>query len=1099
VTQRDAVRDGQTSALPRWWWVRGLNLRERLAAPRPPAAGRPAAGAARPSPFTPGVRDGFAARLAALALSDDLAHALGEELPERIGARAPQPRWARFVEEAVSTAREEGGPSRSSAAAAAAAATATATESDAAAAAAAATNADAATDATSEDADSAGADAAAQGAAVFLPVLRPLIALAWAGAAGRLALPEDDHAPLRRAFEKRLGEQLIQQSVRVLVTELSRERTAGRLSGATPRDRFAAFTAHCATRQGLSGLFARYPVLARMLGQTAVDAADAVVELAARLHADRERLTAGLFAGVGPGALVRVELGRGDAHQGNRSVAVLHFEGGAVVYKPRPLDQHALLDEAVAWLDGLVPGLGPRTPRTVRGEGYGWLEFIEHRWCDSITAADRFYRRQGALLALLYVMDGTDVHYENLIACGDQPVLVDAETLLHSGLPFAMTVGDDPAARALAASVHRTGLLPYLLIGDNGAMDLSALGRTEGGQYPSDVLCLEGVGTDEMRVVRAPVAGATGLNQPLSGAHPAGQADHRAALLAGFRAGYEAIALHRDELLDEDGFLTRWSRFPARLLVRPTRLYTTLLEESTHPDLLRDALARDAVFALLWTESAGDGARQRLIEEEIADLWRGDVPVFFHRPAQTAVWTARDVRLDRVLPATSLRTVRDKIAALSEVDRYDQEWVIAATLAVGSAGAPSARTRSALVRQPASSVVPTSSRLLAAACGIADEIGARAVLGGGRANWLCLERVTDAHWAVMPMGGGLAEGYCGVALFLAQIGSLARADRYTALARDAVRPLPSLLSSLAGDPDLSAAVGPGALSGLGGIIYALVRLSALLGDEMGRCLPDAFTALTHATDGLTDHPLGGDAARAGLADGLAGALVAAVLLQETGFGDDAGKLARQVADRLLRVAGTDGARPAGLASGSAGIGWALLRYARTPAFADDARPHAEAGAALLRSALDTSLRAAGDLSWHSGLSGVLLASVDGLDTAGHPGADAAFDRCVRLLDAAAPASDLSLRQGTLGRLEPLIALAGRGHAGARAALPLRTGGVLGLIEQQGHRCATPDHVTSPGLLTGLAGIGYALLRLGFPETVPPVATFDHPVGAAAGR
>ncbi|URN14517.1 hypothetical protein LUW77_30695 [Streptomyces radiopugnans] len=51
------------------------------------------------------------------------------------------------------------------------------------------------------------------------------------------------------------------------------------------------------------------------------------------------------------------------------------------------------------------------------------------------------------------------------------------------------------------------------------------------------------------------------------------------------------------------------------------------------------------------------------------------------------------------------------------------------------------------------------------------------------------------------------------------------------------------------------------------------------------------------------------------------------------------------------------------------------------------------------------------------------------------------------------------------------------------------------MEQQGHRCGTPDHVPSPGLLTGLSGIGYALLRLGFPETVPSVLLLDHSPGA----
>lgn len=1062
VTDRAALDDAATSTLPRWWWARGLNLRERLDAPWPPAGRRVAADAGRLGLWSVGDRAGVAARLAALSLSHDVASALGEELPKRLGNRTAKPSWAQYIERAVAEAPQEAAMPVEDAAA---------REGD-------------------DASDFEAGDAA--GSAVFLPVLRLLIVPAWDLVAARLALPEDEHRTVRAAFEHSLGEQLGRQAARTLVTELSRERAAGRLSGATPRQRFGAFIAQLGTRDGLARLFTRYPVLARMLGQTAVDAADAMVELTARLHADRRRLVAELFHGADPGALRRMELGRGDPHQHNRSVALLHFAEGSAVYKPRPLDQHALLDEAVGWLNAKVPGLGLRTPRAVRGEGYGWLEFIEHRWCESVTEADRFYRRQGALLALLYAVDGTDVHYENLIACGDQPVLVDAETLLHSGLPTGATAGSDPATEALEASVHRTGLLPHLLIGENGALDVSALGRTEGGVYPSDALRWEGVGTDEMRVVRGPVASPTGQNQPLPRGHAAGHTDHRAALLEGFRTGYDAIAGHRAELLDETGFLTRWAQAPARLIVRPTRFYTTLLEESTHPDLLVDALARDAVFALLWTESRDDAARQRLIEEEIADLWRGDVPLFFHRPALTAVWTARGACVDDVLPVASLRAVRDKIAALSEVDRYDQEWVIAATLAVSGANSAAAGPRSQLARRPASAVVPTPSGLLAAACGIADELGARAVRGGGRANWLGLERVNGEHWAVLPMGGGLAEGYCGVALFLAQIGEVAAAPRYTALAREAVRPLPLLLSRMAGDPELSAAVGPGAFSGLGGIIYALVRLSALLGhDSVSGALPDALTALTHAVDALTDHPFG-SALFADLADGLSGALIAAMQLHEATGSDDAGKLARRLADELLSVSDPsalngDGPRSPGFALGEAGIGWALLRYADRPAFAADAQPHAAAGATLLRSALDAALRA-DDLSWYSGLAGVAMAAIDVMKTVD------ALDTVVTLSSADtanASAYDMSLHQGALGMLEPLLALAQRGHADAREALVRRSGGVLGLIEQQGHQCATPENVPSPGLLAGLSGIGYALLRLGFPETVPSVLLLER--------
>ncbi|WP_344265170.1 type 2 lanthipeptide synthetase LanM family protein [Streptomyces sodiiphilus] len=1063
MTDPAAVREAEVRALPRWWWAAGLTLQERLAAPAPPALARATALSGRPAPWSIGDEAGFAARRAFLELDDDRLEALAAESAEQLGARTGEPDWARYVERAVAEAPEE-------------------------------------------PRATGGSVTEAEGAAVFLPALRPLIGPAWAEVAAGTTLRAAELHAVRTAFEEQLGERLTRQAARTLVKELSIAREAGRLAGGTPHERFASFTGLLGTRQGLAALFTRYPVLARMLGQSCVFAARATAELVNRFAADREAIVAGLLRGTDPGALVRLDLGRGDVHQENRSVALLHFDGGAaVVYKPRPLDQHALLDRAVGWLNGKVPGLGLRTPRVVRGAGYGWLEFIEYRGCESVTDVDRFYRRQGALLALLYAVDGADMHYENVIACADQPVLVDAETLLHSGLPPAVTAGPDPAAEVLQNSVHRTCLLPQLLIGENGALDISALGGATGEAFPSDGIRWEGAGTDTMRVVRGPVASPAAQNRPLLRGRTTGHADHRAALLEGFRAGYEAIGRNRGELLTGDGCLTRWATTPGRLIARSTRLYTTLLEESTHPDALGDALARDSVFAVLWTESVHDPARQRLIEHEIADLWSGDVPLFFHYPFETAVRTSRDVRIEELLPAPSLRIVEDKILAMSEVDRFDQEWVISATLAVTGANSGSIQPRSQLTAQPAPAAVPEPSRLLSAACGIADEIAARAVHGSGRVNWLGLEEVDGTHWSVLPMGGGLAQGYCGVALFLAQIGAVAGADRYTALARRAVEPLPALLSALVEEPELSAAVGPGALHGLGGIVYALARLAPLLQDGTGEWLPDALTALELAagtgqdgTGGPADEPADN------LADGLAGALAATLAVQRmpgTGHASvQAGRLAGQLAGRLLARAGNRVTRQ-GFAHGDAGIAWALLRYAAAQpashpdAVAAAARPYA---AALLRSSLTDAVRRPGDLTWHSGLSGAALAAADAPGPAGEPAPEAQLARSARLLSAAPQPEDMSLRHGGLGILEALGVLAARGHDDAASALSRRTGQLLGRLQQHGHRCGTPDHVPSPGLLTGLSGIGYGLLRLGFPDAVPSVLLLGQQDGPPDG-
>ncbi|MFJ6215469.1 type 2 lanthipeptide synthetase LanM [Streptomyces sp. NPDC092296] len=1026
------------AGLPPAWWARATALRERLAAPQPP---QPLAGDAA----TRRVDGPEGERLARLGLGPEAWAALAGEPAERLAARTGKPGWAVFVEEAIASApvAPEFAP-----------------------------------------------PVAADSAAVFAPVFRPFVD----AAVRRLAAQAGGAEPaeltlLAERFGDWLGGRLVGLAARTLVAELGAARAADRLTGGRPADRFADFLARVGSRAGLAALCADYPVLARLLGQTCLRTGLAAAELLVRLAGDRAAIVAKLLGGTDPGPLTRVELGRGDPHQQGRSVALLRFANGStVVYKPRTLAQHVFLDRMAAWLDTKVPGLGLRTPRTVPGEDYGWVEYVEYATCRSLTEVDLFYRRHGALLALAYTVEGVDLHCENLVAHRDQPVLVDVETLLHPTLCEATNIGPDPAAAAHSASVHRTCLLPQLMVGELGAVDISALGGAPGGDFPNARMAWEDAGTDTMRLVRRPAPFAGARNRP-RGSTGGGPADHLEALLTGFRVGYEAIVAHRDELLAPNGPLAGAADAVGRLVARPTMLYATLLEESTHPDLLRDGLGRDAVLSVLWTESADDPARRRLVEHEIADLWDGDVPLFQHRPTETVLRASDGTRVGDVLETSGLDSALSKIAAMGALDRHDQEWIISASLAATRPDAATPHHRSASPAHPSPAAVPDPSKLLAAACGLADEIAARAARADGRANWLGLEPV-DAHWTVLPMGAGLAQGYCGVALFLAQLGALTGSALYTDLARQAVAPVPGLVAALAADPELSRAVGPGGFEGLGGIGYAVARLATLVDDGIADCLPTVLDALAVAA---LDDP----DARADVSAGLAGALAALHTIHRERALPAAAALADRVADRLLAAARPDrsgrcpSAEP-GFMLGSAGVGWALLRHARLTG--DGARQHGDAGRELLGAAFDAA--PAENLGWCSGLSGVLLAAADGIgpDRFGPdgfgPGGIGRFDAPVRQLIAHPPLADLSLCHGELGLAEALAVLADRGHQGARTGLASRVGLVLGTLRQQGHRCGTPGHVPTPGLLNGLSGIGYALLRLGFAESVPSVHLLD---------
>jgi lantibiotic modifying enzyme len=62
----------------------------------------------------------------------------------------------------------------------------------------------------------------------------------------------------------------------------------------------------------------------------------------------------------------------------------------------------------------------------------------------------------------------------------------------------------------------------------------------------------------------------------------------------------------------------------------------------------------------------------------------------------------------------------------------------------------------------------------------------------------------------------------------------------------------------------------------------------------------------------------------------------------------------------------------------------------------------------------------------------------------------------------------------------------------RAPLDTLTTLVVESIERYGWLCGGPSGIESPGLMLGLAGIGYQLLRLAEPQRVPSVLALDPP-------
>ncbi|MET8344746.1 type 2 lanthipeptide synthetase LanM [Streptomyces microflavus] len=876
-------------------------------------------------------------------------------------------------------------------------------------------------------------------------------------------------APVLEDFRSHLTRRLARLAARTLVLELHKARRAGRLAGDGPEARFRDFLRLTAGRDGLAAFLTAYPVLARILARTSLAAADALTEMLGRLADDRELLDAsGVLgdgatgtpaAGRGPRALTGVEAGAGDSHRGGRSVMILRFtDGSRLVYKPRPLAAHRHFNTLVEWFGSLPGAPSLRALRVLDRGDYGWVEFVEERPCSSTAETHLFYRRQGALLALLHLLDGTDLHQENLIACGPHPVLVDVETLFHP--PLSQAHSADPAARALHDSVHRVGLLPQLLVGDSAALDVSAIGGGRAAASPIETADWADAGRDTMRLVRRSARFTESANRPRLEGVPADPSAYTDSLCEGFRAGYTSISDYRDELLGRRGLLTDFAQDEVRVVPRPTWTYTTLLDESTHPDLMRDAAERHQVLSLLRTPTLGVPALPGLEDEEIEELWAGDVPVFLTRPGSTDLWSGTGRAVPVAPGPTGLARVEEKVRAMDTVDRQDQERIIRAAMVSTSSKPPHRAEGGARARTAATA--PEPEQLLSAARSVGDQLVSLAYRHKERTNWIGLELLGERYWRLAPMAADLASGYTGPALFLAQLAALTGAERYAETAREALAPVPGLLDALHGRVDDLTVLGSGAFAGLGGIAYALAEVGSLLGDRAVLDLAGPATRLACAASAAEDGY--------GVRGGAAGGLVSLLAVHRTTGRAEAWRGAERCAERIsvapLPEAG-------GFAEGAAGIGWALLRFAA----AGGGEQYRTAGLRALRRA---AVEVTGGRAWCEGAAGVALAIADSPDALADPDLSGWLAEQAGELADSAPLADDSLCHGELGLLELL------GHGaltGDRTPWVRRAGTLLAAADREGPRCGTPGHVPHPGLLTGLSGVGHGLLRAGFPDRI----------------
>jgi type 2 lantibiotic biosynthesis protein LanM len=956
----------------------------------------------------------------------------------------------------------------------------------------------------------------------FLDLVQPLIGRARARLRTGIARIILERTPpftlqeAERLVTEPLGLRLLTMVARTLVLEMHVARLQGLLAGDTAGERFAAFVERLRQPDAAAAILGEYPVLARLVIEELDTWVATSLEFLARLTADWPGLVATFFAGQNPGPLTDLDGGAGDRHRGGRAVRILGFATGAkLVYKPRGLAVDAHFQDVLAWLESAG---GPALRRLAvldRGD-YGWMEYVEAGECASMAEVALYHRRLGGLLAVLYALEATDCHYENLIAAGDQPVVVDLESLFHPRMEIPEPPRPDErlAGRALAESVLRIGLLPFR-VGESDefeGVDLSGVAVVAGQPTPQPVLQWEGIGTDEMRAVRERVAMEGGRNRPALDGHEVEAAEHTDEMAAGFAEVYRLLVHRREELLAPGGLLSRFADDPVRAVLRATRVYGLLLSESFHPDVLRDALDRDLLFDRLWLGVAEIPVLARVAAAEHRDLRAGDIPVFTARPSTADLWTSREERIPAFFAEPALETVRRRLREMGEEDLRRQLALLRLSLGtqllnrddVGWSGyAPVDPGPPSELRQ----------RLVAGARAVGEWFEEQALTDDRYATWIGLD-FRNRVWSLVAAPEDLYAGLPGIVLFLGHLGAITGEERWTVLARKAANALMARFEPRDEKDGKAVPISIGAFTGWGGVLYTAAHLGSLWKDR------DLLAAAERLAERIPSQ-LDGDE-DLDVVGGAAGAILGLLALHRAAGSRRLLDVAILCGERLLARSHTAGPglgwltrlgteRPLiGFSHGNAGIGMALVELG---AAAGDARFLAAGLAAFdweretfwpeLRRWLGGTdgqpppLESTVAMAWCYGAPGVGLSRLRALvhvreSEARHILRDEVAEAARQTVERGFGENHCQCH-GDLGNLDFLLqARRTLGDPALDGPIDRQTRTVLASIARDGWLCGTRGGVESPGLMNGLAGIGYGLLRLADPERVPSVLTLEPP-------
>ena len=493
-------------------------------------------------------------------------------------------------------------------------------------------------------------------------------------------VPEDQLDEFIKHLMDALARRLSNFYLRPLVAHIKDISMRGILQGSTPEARYKEYC-YLWYKDFTEEFYTRYPLLQNIYKIIVKQFCTVLTEIFDRIHTHEYEIRT-LLSGEDAGNLYLTSLDfSGDYHNSGRTGCILKFSQGKIVYKPRSIDGERAFYEMV---EDLLKENSPKVSaaRVISGAGYGFMEYVDHEAAD--FSEKGFLEASGRLAGLLYTLQSSDMHEENLVPKLKGPIPIDLETVLHP----VRTVHErsypgvkNDASNRKMRSISSIGVLPTRIMGrdpSRGYLDIGFI-HGERGANPFAGTTIKNPFRDDavIHFTHESEPEKDGINElpylDQENKQYAVQINRARVFVSGFKEIYRWICKNRDFVLNlvQD----KCSGLTLRVVLQSTMYYDQLIRMLGSPE----ALASSDVFITVAFRTAAFGTDRPfdIVAAEAESLMQLDIPFFKHNTNELEIFSANNKKINTTLRESALEEVLEHISSMNEIDlteQIDQIW-----------------------------------------------------------------------------------------------------------------------------------------------------------------------------------------------------------------------------------------------------------------------------------------------------------------------------------------------------------------------------------------------------------------------------------------